>query len=205
MKVDAQQGLHSACCQVQLASAYLKTSILALGKAEARIPEKLGSSYLGPACQLNLSSLNMFRLQPPGSWQGLALTWLQAWPEYWHKLRWDQVRPSACAEKNHPVCWQWHTDRKRTFGADSKSSAQPQICDLITIKNEYTQYLQQSQDTGVLNDTRFNLHLFQKSKTGQFSLCVPQAEKFSAAQKIFAWDEFHCNSFTTTSHNWKPV
>lgn len=198
--------MHSKTCILPAARyswllLYLKTSILALGKAEARIPEKLRSSYLGPTCQLSLSSQIMFRLQPPGSWQGLALTWLQAWPEYWHKLRWDQVRPSACAEKNHPVCWQGHTDRK----ADSKSSAQPQSCDLITVKNQHTQYLQQSQDTGVLNDMRFNLHLFQKSKTGQISLCAPKVQKFSAAQKIFAWDKFHCNSFTNISHNWKPV
>lgn len=25
------------------------------------------------------------------------------------------------------------------------------------------------------------------------------------AKKIFRWEEFHCNSFTTVSHNWKAV
>lgn len=49
---------------------YLKTFILALGKAEVRIPEKLGSSYLGLTCQLSLRP----QLQPPGRLQGLGLT-----------------------------------------------------------------------------------------------------------------------------------
>lgn len=130
---------------------YLKTCILALGKAEVRIPEKLGSNYLGPTHQLSLSSQLMFRLQTAtGCQQGLGLTWLQAWPESWHQLRWDQVRPSARSE----------------FRFESQS---------LPIIQNWTFF---PLSTRLCNQT---------------------------AQKIFAWEEFHCNSFTTVSHNWKSV